>query len=69
MNIYGSRCELASIELVGLAKMEYTNTILQQKISIAGDNLTDILNMGNNGITGVLNPTSTQDVATKTIQI
>ena len=65
MNIYRSRCKLASLELVGLAKMKYANTILQQKMSIAGENMTDILKMCDNRIIGVLNPTSTQDVATK----
>lgn len=44
---------------------KYATTKLQQKLSITGDTMCGTLNMGNNGIAGILNSVSAQNVTTK----
>ena len=65
MDIYGNICQLFSIMLNGFAKTDYTVIKLQQKLTKTGDVMNGALNMGDDRITGVLNPSSAQDISTK----
>ena len=65
MDIYGNKRQLFTIALNGFAKSDYTVTELQQKLIKTGDTMNGILDMGNDRITGIANPTTAQDAATK----
>ena len=63
MNIFG--VPAVSIDVSQYATSAYVNTIQATKVEISGDTLSGSLNMSNNKITNVSDPTSAQDVSTK----
>ena len=66
MDIYGNKRQPATIPLTSFVKEDYTDTQLQQKLTKTGDTMSGALNMGMNRIIGLLDPSSTQDVSSKT---
>ena len=63
MSIYGE--SIITIDVDGYAKTLYVDSVLATKLAKAGDTMGGILAMGGNRISGVADPTGTQDVATK----
>ena len=64
MSIYEEAATI-TIDVDSYAKTTYVDTVSATKVSRSGDTMTGILAMGNNKITGVADPTSNQDAATK----
>jgi len=63
MNIFG--IPTVSIDVSHYVTSTYVNTIQATKVKINGDTMSGSLNMSNNKITNVSDPTSAQDEATK----
>ena len=63
MNIFD--VQAVSIDVSQYATSDYVNTIKATKVEISGGTMSGSLNMTNNKITNVSDPTSAQDVATK----
>ena len=66
MDIYGNKRQLFTTALNRFAKSDYTESKLQQKLRKTGNTMSGVLDLGNNRLTGVLNPSSAQDASTKT---
>ena len=63
MDIHGNKNQLATIVLTGYANADYAVTKLQQKLIKTVESMSGALDMGNNRITGIANPT-TSDAST-----
>ena len=63
MSIYEK--SVITIDVNGYATSTYFDSVSAAKVAKSGDTMSGILNMGGYKITGVANPTSNQDAATK----